>query len=68
MTAGVLKFHLYKNTRAAQPYHWTLNSVANGQVICTSENYARKADANASINLVYNNAGDATLDDHTGEN
>lgn len=66
MAAGVLKFHLWK-TAASQPYHWTLNSAQNGQVICTSENYVRKADAIASLNSVYNNAGDATYENHTGE-
>lgn len=64
MAANVLVFHLWK-TNAAQPYHWTLNSYQNGQVICTSENYARKDDAMHSLNLVYQNAGDATLTDHT---
>lgn len=66
MAANVLQFKLHK-TNAAQPYHWTLVSVANGQVICHSENYARKADAKHSLNLVYANAGDATLNDLTGE-
>lgn len=66
MTAGVLKFHLWKSS-ASQPYHWTLNSVQNGQVICTSENYVRKADAMSSLNLVFNNAGDSFYEDHTGE-
>ena len=64
MAEGVLKFHLWKST-AKQPYHWTLNSVQNGQVICTSENYARKEDAMASLRSVYNNAGDSKYIDHT---
>ncbi len=67
MAAGVLVFKMHKNARAAQPYHWTLNSVRNGQVICHSENYVRKADAMESLNLVYNNAGDALWEDLTGE-
>lgn len=66
MAENVLKFHLHKTT-ASQPYHWTLNSAANGQVICHSENYARKRDAIDSMNLVYANAGDSTWVDHTGE-
>jgi len=64
--AEVLRFHLWK-TNATQPYHWTLNSTANGQGICTRENYARKADAKHSMDLVYGNAGDSKFDDHTGE-
>ena len=66
MAANVLKFKLIK-TSAAQPYHWTINSVANGQVICTSENYARKSSAIDSLNLVYGNVGEATYEDLTGE-
>ena len=66
MAQNVLKFHLWKSN-ASQPYHWTLNSVANGQVICTSENYARKADAKNSMDLVHAHAKDATYVDHTGE-
>lgn len=66
MAQGVLVFKLWK-TNAYQPYHWSLNSVANGQVICHSENYARKADAMASLNLVFNNAGDSLYEDLTGE-
>lgn len=66
MADGVLKFKLYK-TNAAQPYHWTLNSAGNGQVICTSENYARKQSAIDSMNLVYANAGGANWEDYTGE-
>ena len=66
MATNVLKFKLHK-TRAAQPYHWTLNSVANGQVICSSENYASKHSALHSIDLVRGNAGDAETEDLTGE-
>lgn len=66
MAEKVLAFHLWK-TKAAQPYHWTLNSFTNGQVICTSENYVRKEDAMASMRLVYGNAGDARWTDHTDE-
>lgn len=66
MAENVLKFNLWKSS-AAQPYHWTLNSAANGQVICHSENYARKEDALASMNLVYANAGDSKWWDQTGE-
>lgn len=65
MTEGVLQFHLWKTT-AAQPYHWTLNSVQNGQVICTSENYARKEDAKHSMDLVHAHAKDSKYVDHTG--
>ncbi|WP_316288719.1 YegP family protein (plasmid) [Clavibacter michiganensis] len=64
--AETLRFHLWK-TSASQPYHWTLNAIQNGQVICTSENYLRKADAKRSMDLVYVHASDATFDDHTGE-
>jgi uncharacterized protein YegP (UPF0339 family) len=66
MAANVLKFKLFK-TRATQPYHWTLNSAGNGQVICTSENYASKRSAIDSINLVFANAGDSKYEDLTGE-
>ncbi|PPF85263.1 hypothetical protein C5C03_15175 [Clavibacter michiganensis] len=64
--AEALRFHLYK-TRASQPYHWTLNAIQNGQVICTSENYLRKADAKQSMDLVHAHGSDAKFDDHTGE-
>lgn len=61
-----LRFHLWK-TAAVQPYHWTLNLIQNGNVICTSENYARKADAKHSIDLVHGHASNAKYEDHTGE-
>lgn len=67
MAKDTLRFKLWK-TSAAQPYHWTLNVIQNGQVLCTSENYVRKADALNSLNLVYAHAGDTTFEDHTGEN
>ncbi len=67
MAENVLQFRLYKNNRVAQPYYWTLNSVSNGQVICHSENYARKADAKHSMDLVHAHGGDAKYVDYTGE-
>jgi uncharacterized protein YegP (UPF0339 family) len=66
MAEGVLQFHLYKSA-AAQPYHWTLVVAANGEVICTSENYVRKADAKHSMDLVHAHAGDTKYLDYTGE-
>ena len=66
MAKDTLRFHLWK-TSAAQPYHWTLSVVQNGEVICTSENYARRADAKYSMDLVHAHAGDSTFEDHTGE-
>lgn len=66
MAEGVLQFHLWKST-AQQPYHWTLTSTGNGEIICTSENYASKADAKHSMGLVHAHGGDAKYVDHTGE-
>ena len=67
MAEGVLQFNLYKNPRISQPYHWTLNVIQNGQVIATSENYVKKADAKHSMDLVHAHAGDTKFLDHTGE-
>ncbi|KJL25927.1 hypothetical protein RN51_00434 [Microbacterium oxydans] len=67
MAENVLQFHLYKNPNVRQPYHWTLNVMQNGEVICTSENYVRKEDAKHSMDLVHNHGGDAKFVDHTDE-
>lgn len=67
MAADVLVFHLYKTPNISQPYHWTLNVKQNGEVIATSENYVKKADAKHSMDLVHAHAGDTKFFDHTGE-
>ncbi len=67
MAENVLQFHLWKTVGIAQPYHWTLNVIQNGQVICTSENYVKKADAKHSMDLVHAHAKDTKFLDHTGE-
>lgn len=67
MAENVLQFFLYKNAAIAQPYHWTLNVMQNGEVICTSENYVNKADAKHSMDLVHNHGADAKFLDLTNE-
>ncbi|CAM98527.1 YegP family protein [Clavibacter michiganensis] len=58
--AEILRFHPWK-TYTSQSYHWTLNVSQNGQVICTSENYLRKAEAKHSMDLVHAHGSDAKV-------
>jgi uncharacterized protein YegP (UPF0339 family) len=67
MAANTLRFYMHKTAGISQPYHWTLNVLQNGNVICTSENYVRKADAKHSMDLVFAHAKDTTYNDLTGE-
>ena len=58
------KFVLSK-TRNGQ-YVFVLKA-GNGETIAQSETYTSKSAAKAGIDSVKKNAGDATLDDQTGE-
>lgn len=60
-----LQFQMWNSNSATQPYYWRIVSVLNGKVLATSETYARKADAEHAINLVFSNAASATYLDKT---
>ena len=47
-------------------YHFSLKA-GNGEIIATSESYKSKAAALGGIESVKKNAGDAKVDDQTGE-
>lgn len=61
-------FQINKNrSNYSQPYWWVIKSTGNHQTLATSEMYANKADAIYAINLVKNNASNATVYDNTDE-
>jgi uncharacterized protein YegP (UPF0339 family) len=47
-------------------YTWVLKA-GNGETIAQSETYTTKAAAKGGIDSVKKNAGDASIDDQTGE-
>lgn len=56
------KFVLWKSTNDNK-WYWHLKSTENGKIVCWAEGYTTKQGALDSINWVYNNARNATLDD-----
>lgn len=60
-----MKFVINKNSKWEQPYWITIWSGSN--VLMHSENYKQKASAISAARSIIENAGNATLEDNTGE-
>lgn len=56
------KFVLWQSSKDDK-WYWHLKSTGNGEIVCWAEGYTTKQSAKDAINWVYNNAGDATLED-----
>ncbi|GAA1250411.1 hypothetical protein GCM10009633_23940 [Janibacter melonis] len=63
--AGV-EYQLCKGT-SDQPYWWRVVSLANRQVLATSETYYNRQDAISAAQLVRASSKDASFKDYTGD-
>lgn len=60
-----LRFELRAVAGEPDPYFWRIVSTRSSLILATSQQYSRKIDAEAALNLVYYEAHDAIYTDYT---